>query len=171
MNKREGSRSTPIVTLTVVLALVLAGTLPLHAGEMYRWVDKEGKLHFSDQPPPADAKQSQQLVTPVVPERSERSERSEGDNESSASYADRQRRAAEAIQADRSARTQGKAETAASRAKQQQACTAAKAELERFETANVKFMRDENNQRREMSDAEFKQIETALRAAVDKACR
>ena len=28
-----------------------------HAGEMFRWVDAEGKVHYTDQPPPASAKQ------------------------------------------------------------------------------------------------------------------
>lgn len=30
------------------------------AAEMYRWVDKDGKVHYSDSPPPASAKQVQE---------------------------------------------------------------------------------------------------------------
>jgi glutaredoxin len=31
-----------------------------YAAEMYRWVDQEGKVHYSDSPPPASAKNVQQ---------------------------------------------------------------------------------------------------------------
>lgn len=148
-------------------ALCLAiATLPAAAGQMYRWVDKDGKVHFSDQPPPADAKQTEQLASPVTAEPREGSS-----NETAAERADRMRRAADAISADRNARQQNKAENAANRAKREQACSQAKAELEKFNNANLKYMRDENNQRREMSDAEYNQVEAALKAEVEKACR
>jgi hypothetical protein len=35
-----------------VLALALA---PLAMAQLYKWVDKDGKVHYSDQPPPATA--------------------------------------------------------------------------------------------------------------------
>lgn len=31
------------------------------AAQMYRWVDKDGKTHYSDKPPPSDAKQGRTL--------------------------------------------------------------------------------------------------------------
>lgn len=37
-------------------ALLLAASPAMAAGEMYRWVDANGQVHYSDQPPPADAK-------------------------------------------------------------------------------------------------------------------
>src|SRR5512141_1640326 len=44
---------------TIAIALALAAcTLALDAGAqstLYRWVDKDGKVHFSDGPPPDDA--------------------------------------------------------------------------------------------------------------------
>ncbi|NQD36210.1 DUF4124 domain-containing protein [Permianibacter sp. IMCC34836] len=148
-----------------VLCLAIA-TLSAAAGQMYRWVDKDGKVHYSDQPPPADAKQTAQMATPVASEPQEGSS-----NETAAERAERMRKAADAISADRSARQGNKAENAANRAKQEQACASAKAELEKFNNANLKFMRDENNQRREMSDSEYQQVEAALKAEVEKSCR
>ena len=139
------------------------------AGEMYRWVDKDGKVHFSDKPPPADARQTQQLSTPAAEPTSEAS--SEGGEESASARAARLRQAAEGIEADRLARQQNKAETAANKAQKARACTAARDELKRFETANVKFMVDENNQRHEMTDSQFAQVEKQLRDKVENACR
>ncbi len=37
-------------------ALLLATPAAWAAGEMYRWVDADGQVHYSDQPPPAGAK-------------------------------------------------------------------------------------------------------------------
>ena len=37
-------------------ALLILLALPAMAGTLYRWTDAEGMVHFSDQPPPKDAK-------------------------------------------------------------------------------------------------------------------
>ncbi len=48
-------RATAILRATAIAALV-AGTLCAQAQQtVYRWVDKNGKVQFSDSPPPADA--------------------------------------------------------------------------------------------------------------------
>lgn len=40
----------------VVLALLLAGVaLGVDAGQLYKWVDSSGKVHYTDQPGPGDA--------------------------------------------------------------------------------------------------------------------
>lgn len=52
---------SPVVARTVVhrlaLAAILALTAPLAAAQMYKWTDKDGKVQYSDRPPP-DAKTS-----------------------------------------------------------------------------------------------------------------
>jgi hypothetical protein len=48
-------------------ALVAALLLPLcaGAGQLYKWVDADGKVHYSDQPPPqGSAKQQKSMPTP-----------------------------------------------------------------------------------------------------------
>ena len=41
----------------LLVMLLLAGT-SIHAGEVYRWVDAQGGVYYSDQPPPPSARQS-----------------------------------------------------------------------------------------------------------------
>jgi hypothetical protein len=142
-------------------ALVVLAQLS-QAGEMYRWVDKDGKVHFSDKPPPAEARQTQQMAAP----KAELS--SEPTSGSAADQAARMRQTSEAIRADRDARQQQKAETAANKAKLEQACKAAKAELERFERAARKFLVDENNERRDMTDDSTKVSKTTCAATSQK---
>ena len=50
---------TRTIALTF-LAAGLASAFLAQAQTVYRWVDKDGKVHFSDSPPPADAKDATQ---------------------------------------------------------------------------------------------------------------
>jgi hypothetical protein len=45
---------------TALLFLALSAATAAH-GQMTRWVDAEGRIHYSDQPPPPDARSSQTL--------------------------------------------------------------------------------------------------------------
>jgi hypothetical protein len=47
----------------IVLAACLLPALPAGA-QMYKWTDADGKVHYSDQPPPDSAKQSSTLAKP-----------------------------------------------------------------------------------------------------------
>ena len=42
--------------LIVTAALLMLPLSDLHAGEVYKWTDAEGKVHFSATPPPKKAK-------------------------------------------------------------------------------------------------------------------
>jgi len=44
----------------IVLLLAVMLSLGAHAQSVYRWVDKDGKVSYSDTPPPADVKNVQQ---------------------------------------------------------------------------------------------------------------
>lgn len=56
------------VHLTIIVALGVAaiGSLQAGAQQMYRWVDKDGKVHYTQNPPPRDAAKSvqQRRLTP-----------------------------------------------------------------------------------------------------------
>ena len=148
-----------------LMALCMAVTaVGATAGELYKWVDKDGKVHFSDKPPPADAKQSQQLAAPP-PETFK-----ESNTESAAERAARMRQAAEGIQADRLARQKNQAETNQNKARRAADCQQAQEALRQFETANRKYLVDENNQRHEPTEQQYAEWENQLRQAVAKHC-
>jgi len=44
--------------------VLLLAWLPVHAAEVYRWVDEQGKVHFSDTPPPGMATESEEVRGP-----------------------------------------------------------------------------------------------------------
>ncbi len=51
-----------IVKIIAVPMLLLSSAMGsnVNAQELYRWVDKDGKVHYSDMPPPANVKNAQQ---------------------------------------------------------------------------------------------------------------
>ncbi|MGD8478050.1 MAG: DUF4124 domain-containing protein [Burkholderiales bacterium] len=49
---------TRLISLGILL---LASSVANSAGEMYRWVDENGQVHYSDQPPPANARSIKSL--------------------------------------------------------------------------------------------------------------
>jgi glutaredoxin len=46
--------------MTIACCLAVLVTAAAAQSNVYRWVDRDGKVHFSDTPPPADAKSSSQ---------------------------------------------------------------------------------------------------------------
>jgi glutaredoxin len=46
--------------ITTACCLVLLATAAVAQTNVYRWVDKDGKVHFSDTPPPPEARESSQ---------------------------------------------------------------------------------------------------------------
>ena len=56
-----------MISRTLWLALISIALATLSAGvyaELYRWVDENGKVHYSDTPPPPNVKQSKELRAP-----------------------------------------------------------------------------------------------------------
>src|SRR3990172_1014756 len=51
-----------ILVVAVLLAVALTGA---QAQQMYRWVDRDGRVHYTQQPPPADAKNVQRRSASV----------------------------------------------------------------------------------------------------------
>lgn len=52
----------------LALAVIVLALAPLASAQLYKWVDKDGKVHYSDQPPPAQAsKQINVAPGPATP--------------------------------------------------------------------------------------------------------
>ena len=104
-----------IATLSLV-----AIALPAWAGEMYKWVDETGKVHYSDQPPPANARQQKTIQPKVTPQSTATPPAAPADGQA-AQPANRAKSASELEMEFRKRRT----ETAEADAKRQQEAQAA----------------------------------------------
>lgn len=51
-----------------IAPIILFLALPLAAyGQLYKWTDKDGKVQYSDRPPPADARQQKKVDISIPP--------------------------------------------------------------------------------------------------------
>ena len=57
--------SNPVgIAARIFMALLCLAVSASAHSQMYKWVDKDGKTHYSDKPPPADAKQQTPITKP-----------------------------------------------------------------------------------------------------------
>ncbi len=154
-----------------VAALLLALTqMAAEAAQMYRWTDKDGRVHFTDTPPPPDAKETKTVTAADSAATTRAGDAAFSGNETAAERTARLQRAAAGIAADRQARDLSKAEDQAAKRKREQACQQLRSEWDKMERAGRKYVIDENNQQRNLDDNEVKQLETALREEMRKNC-
>lgn len=160
----------PITSKAMTLLLLLM-TTAAGAAEVHRWVDSKGRVHYGDRPPPDVKTRKVEVKTPEpVAETTVDAALESGARDGSDPQA-RIKAAAEQARDARVDRQKRQTEQRDMRQKREAECTAARNELARFEQANIKSMRAEGGQLRDMSDAEVSQIGQRLRELVADACR
>jgi hypothetical protein len=147
--------------LQAMLALILglAAASAVAAGEVYRWLDADGKVHYGDRPP-ATGVDSRSLSLPPAPA-------AEADQ---ARRRLKQRRLLEAFEAERNQRHRLAAEAAAAKRERARDCENARRELARFERANIVYTSDTSGARVYMDDEERLQAAANARAWIGKHC-
>lgn len=75
--------------ITILCAVLLSFSLGTHAGKVYKWVDKDGNVHYSEHP---QGKSSQELHIPAAPTPSpEQQQLIEKQREQLLDYSDKQK--------------------------------------------------------------------------------
>lgn len=146
--------------LTLFAAAMLA--LPA-AAEMYRWVDENGRVHYSDQPPPATVKQQKQMkqrVRPAGPT---------PNAEQAPSYVDKEAdfRKRQVEQAEKQAADQ-KAQQAA--AEKQQNCQRARQHLATLQSGSRIARANPQGEREYLDDAQIAQEIQEAQQAIAQWC-
>ena len=145
--------------LQAALALALALASAVATGEVYKWVDADGNVHYGDRPPATEVDARSLSLPPAPAEEPDQARRSL-----------KQRRLLEAFEAERNQRDQAEAEALAARRERARDCKNARRELARFERANIVYTSDASGARIYMSDEE-RHIATAnARAWIGKHC-
>lgn len=152
---------------------LLALALPAWA-ELYKWVDEHGKVHYSDQPPPPNARQ-QKAIQPKVPPRSAPPAATpEGQPAASAPKAktaaeldmEFRKRRTEAAEAD--AKRQQEAEAAAEK---QRNCEQAKARVAVLQTGGRITKASPTGEQSYLGDAEIASELIEARKVADSWCK
>jgi type IV secretory pathway VirB10-like protein len=156
-----------LATLVLLLAALPASAV------LYKWVDKDGKVHYSDQPPPETARESGVVNAPPP---SARPPAPSGDTESPAPRAapksaaeqemEFRKRRLEAAEAD--AKRQQEAQAAEEK---QRNCTLAKNRLAALETGGRITKYGPNGETVYLSDAEIARELGDARKVADSWCK
>lgn len=151
--------------LSILATMVLSTALPLNAGEIYRWVDKNGVTNYSETKPPQQ--QKSQSISIKQSEASQPSKTVAPSNKTlDQSEADfRQRQIQRAEQEQREKKAQQDSKLAAAR------CGNARGDLADLEKADRVYSYDENGKRVYSNSKERAAIIEEARARVNSLCR
>ena len=144
--------------LSAVLVLTLASAFA--TGEVYKWVDADGNVHYGDRPPAAGVDSRSMPPSPAAP----------AENADHEQRRLKQRRLLQAFEAERAERDRAEAEAAAARAERTQKCDRARRQLARFERANIVYTTDESGARAYMSNGERREAAANARLWIGKHC-
>lgn len=153
--------------LRILLVALVAASLPAYA-ELYKWTDANGKVHYSDQPPPANVKQPVTVKSrkPSSPPQAATPDAAGAQKtyvEKDAEFRQRQVQAAESEAAAKKA-----AEEAAAKQKN---CAQAKNQLANLQAGGRITRVNDKGEREYLNDAEVAQEIERTRQIADSWCK
>lgn len=142
--------------IAVFLAALLAA--PLAHAQLYRWVDKEGKVRYTDTPPPAGVKSSS-IKAPAAPEAAKPAAKAASKD------------AAKDAKKDAKAEKEDPVEKEKQAATFREYCGRAKGELATLESGQRISRTDEKGERYFLDDSQRAQEVAKARASVSEWCK
>lgn|SRR5690606_34286772 len=156
MSMRISQRALLLAVLTALAATAGAATTGV-----YRWVDEEGKVHYSDVPPAAQPQQAERVTVRTTP----------ADPEKAQALAEARAKAA-AEKDEQAAQAAKDAQAAAAKAaRRAQQCAMARNNLVKLQNTNRAYEATGDGGRRYYSDAELANRRAQAQARVNEYCR
>ncbi|MCW5622473.1 MAG: DUF4124 domain-containing protein [Burkholderiales bacterium] len=155
--------------------MVLVAALPVMGGQLYKWVDADGKVHYSDQPPPGNVRMQETLRPSGTPVRADAAPGADG--QPAAAPSTGAKTMAEQEMEFRKRRVEA-AEAEAKRQKEEQAaaekqrnCTQARNQLAALERGGRITRTDANGEQIFLNDAEIAAEIPNARQVADSWCK
>ena len=142
--------------LAVLLVVLPAGTAA--AGEVYRWTDAEGNVHFGDRPPDQDRAQKLDLRTRP------------GDAAAARRRLEREQRLLRAFEEERQVRARAQRQAAEAERQRRRNCEKAREVLREYREATYLYDENPDGSRRILSHEERAEAEREARAQVRHWC-
>lgn len=143
----------------LILFFVTAGVL----AEVYRWQDADGRVFYSDQPPPG-----QQVDTLDLPEREPSSLGAQGDDLQD--MLDRQRHLSSILEQERKAKAAQKKALQEEEQKREKECLRMKNQMAYIDETHIFYDENEDGTRRYYSDEEGDQYRADVKRAYQEKC-
>lgn len=134
--------------------------------EIYKWVDKDGNVHYGDKPPDTD-RESHQAKELHIPGQKNNTT----DNENTANRQEYQQKLLEAMQTKRQQKKQEAGKIAQEREQAKQNCVKAKDLLRSYEEAGFLYDLNDKGERVVLTDERRKQATENAKLEVGKWCR
>ncbi len=168
--------------LAVAISLALCAALPASA-QMYKWVDANGKVHYSDKPPPSNVK-TEKLREPARPAAPPAASETKGGTANEATKGEAPKDAAKSGPKTTAEQEQAFRKRKADEAKAQEKraqeetvardraenCKRAKAALASFELGGRQTRIDEKGERAFLTDQQISQETARMRQEAATAC-
>ncbi len=154
------------IQLFVALAVLLA--CGVVAAQVYKWVDKDGKVQFSDTPPPPSA--TKEDAKKIVVKPASGSGTASASDEAPKSLADRNKDF-DKRKTEAAAKAKKDAEKASNAANNETACQDATANLSELESGRPMARNNAQGERTVMSDEDRAAEIAKMRAITSKACK
>ena len=140
--------------------LTLTGSGAALAGDIYKWVDEDGNVHYGDKPV---GSQAQRMAIDSRPTNASRASAETQSLMASRDAAAERRAEVDATEAEQ-------AELRAEREKRAEACSTARAQMQRMITARRVYQEDENGERVYLDDAEREAARERVENQINEHC-
>ena len=151
----------PLSMSLLAITILLLGTA--HAGEVFRWTDDRGNIHFGDRPPPGEGE-----ILEIKPGATASTPRE------SAEFAERrstQQKLLRIYQDERAERAEARKREAAKKQARKQHCTEAKQRLYQYRHAPSLYRLERDGSRKTLSTNERHQATDDAQKEVNHWCR
>ena len=148
-----------------IIFLLLVTPLYTSGGEIYKWVDKHGKVHYGDRPRPEGSEKIQLKDNPEI------ESGATGAGPTDAERREKRRRLLEAFEHERAEKQAAAAKKAAERQELKKKCTVARQELREMKEAGYLYKYDKSGNREVLSDDQREKAVAQLKRTIDKRCR
>jgi hypothetical protein len=150
--------------LAVVLALALSAAAQ---AQLYKWVDSEGRIHYTDKPPPAGASGEKKLTVPKSPTAPVAAPAEEGQAAGPKSYAEKEMEYRKRKAEEEQSRQRAQAEEQ----ENQQRCQSARQQLRTHEEAGRIYSMDDKGERVYVDDETRRRNIEQAQQDIAKYCR
>ncbi len=147
--------------------MILLLFTPMHVtgGQIYKWVDKHGKVHYGDRPQSEGSEIIQLKDDPEI------ESGAAGAGPTEAERREKRRRLLQAFEQKRAEKQAAAAKKTAERQELKKKCTVARQELREMKEAGYLYKYDKSGNREVLSNDAREKAVANLKRAIDKRCR
>ncbi len=149
------------LSLALSAILMLVGTGPGVAGEVYKWVDSKGRTHFGDKPPDS-AKSATRIDTSAATRTTQAAD--------AEARRLKQKKLLDAYSAERKEREVERRKARLQKAELKRKCAETRRSLALLERSNLVYSQNKNGDRNYASDAQRAQLIEKFKTTLGKSC-